>query len=319
MPGATIVPIIISSDKTHLTTFGNKTAYPVYLIIGNLPKEIRRKPSRHGYILLGYLPTTKLSHIKNKSRRRRRALANLFHKCMKRILEPMVEAGKSGMSVTSADGKVCRGHPILACYVSDYQEQVLVTGTRTGDCCTCGCENCNLGDCAHCSGPRDMDAVRCILYKRNSDPAAFKKACREAGLKPIAHPFWENLPYTNIFSTITPDILHQLYQGVIKHVVSWITLALGAEEIDARCARLPPQHDMRIFLKGISGLSRVTGKEHGQIASFMLGLVVDAKLPGNVLPFLLVSAIRAILDFLYLAQYPLHTSETLALLKDALH
>ncbi|KAJ7796041.1 hypothetical protein B0H13DRAFT_2392831 [Mycena leptocephala] len=39
-PGATIIPIIISSDKTQLTVFGNKTAYPVYMTLGNIPKEI---------------------------------------------------------------------------------------------------------------------------------------------------------------------------------------------------------------------------------------------------------------------------------------
>ncbi|KAK1226388.1 hypothetical protein PQX77_010633, partial [Marasmius sp. AFHP31] len=51
-PGATIIPIIISSDKTQLTVFGNKTAYPVYVSIGNIPKEIRRKTSRGAYLLL---------------------------------------------------------------------------------------------------------------------------------------------------------------------------------------------------------------------------------------------------------------------------
>ncbi|RPD72984.1 hypothetical protein L226DRAFT_524416 [Lentinus tigrinus ALCF2SS1-7] len=39
-PGATIIPIIISSDKTQLTVFGSKTAYPVYMTIGNLPKDL---------------------------------------------------------------------------------------------------------------------------------------------------------------------------------------------------------------------------------------------------------------------------------------
>ncbi|KAI0348786.1 hypothetical protein OH77DRAFT_1440804, partial [Trametes cingulata] len=38
-PGVTIIPIIISSDKTQLTVFGSKTAYPVYMTIGNLPKD----------------------------------------------------------------------------------------------------------------------------------------------------------------------------------------------------------------------------------------------------------------------------------------
>ncbi|KAH7904457.1 hypothetical protein BJ138DRAFT_993077, partial [Hygrophoropsis aurantiaca] len=39
--GATIIPIIISSDKTQVTMFRNKSAYPVYMTIGNIPKEIR--------------------------------------------------------------------------------------------------------------------------------------------------------------------------------------------------------------------------------------------------------------------------------------
>ena len=64
-PGATIIPVIISSDKTQITLFRNKSAYPVYLTIGNLPKSIRRKPSRQGQILLAYLPCTCLLHITN--------------------------------------------------------------------------------------------------------------------------------------------------------------------------------------------------------------------------------------------------------------
>jgi hypothetical protein len=39
--GATVIPLIISSDKTQLTTFRGKTAYPVYMTIGNIPKNIR--------------------------------------------------------------------------------------------------------------------------------------------------------------------------------------------------------------------------------------------------------------------------------------
>ena len=52
-PGATIVPLIISPDKTQLTVFGGKMAYLVYMTIGNLPKEIRRKPSQSAQILVG--------------------------------------------------------------------------------------------------------------------------------------------------------------------------------------------------------------------------------------------------------------------------
>ncbi|KAH7904360.1 hypothetical protein BJ138DRAFT_1238613 [Hygrophoropsis aurantiaca] len=74
-PGATIIPIILSSDKTQVTMFRNKSAYPIYMTIGNIPKDIRRKPSRHAQILLAYLPTTRLDHITNQAASANRQVA----------------------------------------------------------------------------------------------------------------------------------------------------------------------------------------------------------------------------------------------------
>ena len=60
-PGATIAPVILASDKTQLSTFsGDKQAWPVYLTIGNIHKEVHRKPSERAVVLLGYLPIAKL-------------------------------------------------------------------------------------------------------------------------------------------------------------------------------------------------------------------------------------------------------------------
>ena len=39
--GATIVPVILATNKMQLTTFsGDKQAWPVYLTIGNIDKKI---------------------------------------------------------------------------------------------------------------------------------------------------------------------------------------------------------------------------------------------------------------------------------------
>ncbi|THU75446.1 hypothetical protein K435DRAFT_880805 [Dendrothele bispora CBS 962.96] len=75
---------------------------------------------------------------------------------------------------------------------------------------------------------------------------AWVEKCEAVNVKPVQHPFWENLPYTNIFASITPDILHQMYQGVMKHLIAWLTEICGADEIDARVRRLPPNHTIRI-------------------------------------------------------------------------
>ena len=66
-PGASIIPVIISSDHTQVTLFWNRTAYLIYMTIGNLPKAIRCEPLQQGQILLAYLLTSKLKFITNKS------------------------------------------------------------------------------------------------------------------------------------------------------------------------------------------------------------------------------------------------------------
>ena len=49
-----------------------------------------------------------------------------------------------------------------------------------------------------------------------------------------------------------------------------------------------------------------------------MGLIIDIPLEGGFSTVRLIKAVRALLDFLYLAQYPVHTDNTLVLLQDAL-
>ncbi|KAN0134109.1 hypothetical protein V8E53_008046 [Lactarius tabidus] len=128
--GATVIPVIISSDKTLLTHFCRKAAYPAYLTIGNVLKEIRWKPSHHVQMLIGYLPTTKLKGLANKAAQHR-ALANIFHSCMHTILAPIAMSGETGVAMMSSDRIWHWCHPIFAVFIGDFPEQSLVTCTYT--------------------------------------------------------------------------------------------------------------------------------------------------------------------------------------------
>ena len=315
-PGATIIPIIVSSDKTQLTLFRGKTAYPIYLTIGNIPKDIRRKPSRQAQILIGYIPTTKLERMTNKAGRRR-TLANLFHACMRDVLAPIGSYGETGVHMMSGDGIWRRCHPILAAFVGDYPEQALVTCTYNGHCPKCTVPAGQLGD--FLLFPRRVQDTALDTYiLADGDVRAFHHACREARLKPIYHPFWETLPLVDIFLSITPDILHQLLQGVMKHLIGWLITVFGPREIDARCRAMPPNHKILLFTKGITTLSRVSGHEHKKMCAILLGLIVDLQVPDRQDSSRIIKAVRALLDFLYLAQYECHTSDTINQLQDSL-
>jgi Plavaka transposase len=280
------------------------------MTIGNIPKHIRRKPSRQAQVLLAYIPTAKLDHIQNKAARRR-TQANLFHACMSYILNPLEDYGVNGFRVTGGDGAVRSVHPIFSNYVGDYPEQILVTAVKTGECPECPAPRNELGNPESVGNPRELGQILEALDSISQGPTAFANACRKAGIKPIQRPFWKNLPFVNVYRSITPDILHQLYQGVLKHVIGWLRTICGDAEIDARCRRLPPNHNIHLFLKGICHLSRITGTEHDQICRFLLGIIIDICLPNNRSPATLVKAIRGLLDFLSLARYPVHTAHTL--------
>jgi hypothetical protein len=234
---------------------------------------------------------------------------------MAKVLKPLESAGASGVEMASGDGIVRRCHPLLAAFVGDYPEQCLVTCTK--HCPKCPIPKDELGE--DTSLPvRSLPPIFEALSAVDDGPTAYANACKEAGIKPVIHPFWENLPYVHIYRSITPDILHQLYQGVIKHVVSWISETFGPAEIDARCRRLPPNHNVRIFLKGITTLSRVSGKEHADMCKILLGVIIGMRTLHGTSAVRVVRAVRSILDFLYIAQFPSQSEETLDLLTSSL-
>ncbi|KAG6824370.1 hypothetical protein H0H92_007076, partial [Tricholoma furcatifolium] len=307
--GATVVPVILSSDKTSLTAFsGDKQAYPIYMGIGTTPHETRRQSSAHAMILLGYIPVTKLECFSEK--RRSAELHQLFHDCMQIILEPLIAAGTDGVRMRCADGYYRMVHPIVAAYVADYPEQCLVVGCKENACPICIVQPKQRGDPIY-SVPRDPEKTLRTLAQQSHGraPPAFVNE----SLRPIK-PFWRNLPHCNIFTCITPDILHQLHKGVFKdHVVSWASDAIGggSDEVDRRFRAMSPHSTLRHFKKGITLTTQWTGTEHKNMEKVFLGVLANATDPK------VIRAVRGVLDFIYYASFEVHTEESLAHLDGA--
>ncbi|KAA1479270.1 hypothetical protein DENSPDRAFT_789011, partial [Dentipellis sp. KUC8613] len=75
---------------------------------------------------------------------------------------------------------------------------------------------------------------------------------------------------------------------------------------------VPPSYGVRHFHNGFSALSQVSGKERKQMAGILLGCLVGA------VPQSALVAVRSLLDFIYIAQYPTHDDTTLQYLQDSL-
>ncbi|KAJ6605116.1 hypothetical protein B0H10DRAFT_1957239 [Mycena sp. CBHHK59/15] len=139
---------------------GDKTAWPVYLTIGNIAKDTRDA-------------TCSVAKYR------------LFHYCMGLIMASLADMGNNGVEMTCADGLLRKVHPILAAYIADYPEQCLVACCMENWCPICKVVPDDRG--VHSPHPkRDMDEslqyIHCFgTEQRNTQ---FKAEFNTLGLRP---------------------------------------------------------------------------------------------------------------------------------------
>lgn len=260
-------------------------------------------------VLIGYIPVTKLDCFTKK--RRSAEAYQLFHDCMNRLLEPLRAAGKDGVDMVCADGFIRRIFPILAAYIADYPEQCLICCCKENTCPECAVDAKKRGEYLVHAMLRDVKTTLAALDAKargESSEDFVKQNLR------LVNPFWRDLPHCDIFSCMTPDLLHQLHKGVFKdHIVSWASQAMKGtdDEMDERFKTMSIHPTLRHFKKGISLTSQWTGTEHKNMEKVFLGVLAGATDPQVIL------AVRGVLDFIYYAHFESHSDESLAKLDAA--
>ncbi|KAJ6577620.1 hypothetical protein B0H19DRAFT_1207980 [Mycena capillaripes] len=273
--------IIISSDKTQLSQFsGDKTAWPVYLTVGNISKDVRRQPFAHATVLIRYLPMSKLTCFTDDTR----SLASY--------------PGMEGVEMVCADGFVRRVFPILAAYVANYPEQCLVACCKENRCPQCCMDPKERG--------KNLTKKKTLAALQDHKNHKYSPTFEADGLREVYTPFWADLPHSDIFALFTPDLLHQLHKGVFKdHLVKWCTEIVGAAELDARFKAMNVFAGLCHFKKGISSVTQWTGAEHKEMQHVFLGVLAGA------ISAWVLTVVKALIDFICYAQLQSHTVHTL--------
>ncbi|KAG8728742.1 hypothetical protein FRC10_004611, partial [Ceratobasidium sp. 414] len=290
----TIAPLIVASDKTKMTKLsGNKSAYPVYLTIGNISKTYRRQATKHATAIIGYLPIDNFKDVPSKVLRTR-LRGELIHAAMASLMQPLEQAGREGVEMWCADGRLRRVYPLLAAFVGDWPEQcdmACVTGS--------GCPKClkwrgGRGD--ERKAPARTRVSTLLAIDRYLETGR-KAALEGLGLKPW-WPWWANLPGAEFANCVAPDLLHQLHKGLFKgHAMRWIQRKLGKRVVDERYMSMPRAWGLHHFKRGISTVEQWTGCEAKEMMKMFVPLIAeDRSIHDDVAAF-----IRALLDFSYIA------------------
>ncbi|KAH7335923.1 hypothetical protein B0J17DRAFT_729859 [Rhizoctonia solani] len=274
----TLVPLIIATDQTCLSIMcGGQKAYPVYVLFGNLDKSWRRKPSKHGMYLLGYLPVDAFEDVLDDNQRKL-LKADLVHRAMEKILEPLRVVSADGIDLWCPDG--CKRHiyPRVAAYTADWPEQNLQCCTTEGGCPICKTTYKKRGPLEDEADLREreetLNALRTYIRTKNEAHLDLLR------LKPV-WPWWGDIPDVNLSACLTPDLLHQTYQGLFRHLVRWMRKIVGEDILDEQFAAMPQTEGLARFKKGISAInsSRWTGRESKQLLAQFLPVVVATLSP----------------------------------------
>ncbi|KAJ3555947.1 hypothetical protein NM688_g2296 [Phlebia brevispora] len=305
--GAKPVCFIVYSDKTHLSSLGSETGYPVMARILNLDVDIRNGYGPAGGQVIGWLPKIE----EEETEKGKPAFINLkrgmWHACYRKILELLLSAAKTGHMWKCGDNKERWLFPVILLLTADYEEQTTMLLTRG---------NNGLFPCPVCLIPHDKqhnldlfwprrntEEAKAIVQNYNLSSTVKNQLLKNLGLRDVENVFWE-FPRMNPHESVCFDRLHfnhiDLFGdhlwGVLNDLLEDGDRSMCAA-VDRQASLLPRWRNLNHFSK----ISVIFAAHH---------VVTEEACP---LGFLLLCCIRAYLEHdMYLAM-EVHTEETIAL------
>ncbi|KAG8731303.1 hypothetical protein FRC10_001905, partial [Ceratobasidium sp. 414] len=317
--GTTIGGVVFASDKTSLTTHGGDVAaHAVYMTLANIDNETRMKESLSAWILVALIPVSKwtatMADNPGLTKSAKSELAGvlnrrLFHRCMSVITRSLRRV--TPHEVVDPDGCIRLVLYVLWAYVADLEEQLVISGLGSRCCPHCLTQGTDLGDqgCRHERTSNtilaDIQAVTNTMTRLHSGPdletaTEFLTESKKYGLCGVKHPFWATIPGVDISKVLSIDLLHGFYKCFYDHIFKWNLTGLKPDELDARLRSQIQLPGDRVFSKGASHLSQVTGKEHRDLLRTHVATVANGPNGGNSK---VTVATRALADCIYLARY----------------
>jgi hypothetical protein len=165
--GATLLGVILSSDKTHITQVGNRQAHPLLISLANISADVRRKGSMNSYLLLALLPVPKFTHP---NKRLRGILADrLLHQVISTVVKPLKKAAEPGCMMSDPLGNLKHCFTLLIAYITDTPEQHVIMCVTSNASAVSMAVFAQFGDPIRCA-PHTASKTRrqLILVKRKT-------------------------------------------------------------------------------------------------------------------------------------------------------
>lgn len=315
-PGATLLGTVLSSDKTNISIMtGDRMAHPVLISLVNISANVRMKSANYAFALLALLPIPKFLE-KNK---KVRGILNdrLRHACLNFVLAPLKLTATVGIMMSDPLEQARWCFTPLAAYIADTQEAIMLATVAGKTSHLTMASYKEMGDLfRHPPQTATMTLTQRHLIQNNLSTGdgleAYYAEAMKKHLNGVDAPFWRDWPGAEPSKFLTLEPLHHWHKAFWDHNAKWCIRAVGSEEIDFWFSIIPYRVGYRQFKEGISNLKQVTGREHRDVERYMVAVIAGAVSPK------FLTAIRAMMDFCYLAQAPVISDDDCIAIDNAL-
>ncbi|KAG1717174.1 hypothetical protein EDB19DRAFT_1900504 [Suillus lakei] len=286
LEGATVVPIIAASDKTPVTRHtGGLEMHPSFLTIRNIQANVHMKAMSHVWRCTAFMPI--LTFIVN-SDFQTLLWVHLWHKCMDLVC-------CVGEYMVDPLAKICCCFTPLISHIAVLPEQLMIT-----------CIMKNLSPVTTATHKEFGDETPHPPRNESDTYALIQQLCnrsKKLHLSGVHLPYWRNWRCSNPTRFLTPEILHTLHKFFFNHILKWIKQIMG-HELDVWFKSHHKHTGVHHFSGGVS--------HHRDIQRTIVLTLWGITSPG------FIRVVQAMIDFIYLAQNPLHTESSIASMTQAL-
>ncbi|KAG1906695.1 uncharacterized protein F5891DRAFT_1182102 [Suillus fuscotomentosus] len=226
--GATIVPIVLASDKTPVTRHtGGLEMHPTFLTIANIRSDIRMKATAHTWSCIAYMPIPQfICNPKFSSLLQ----ARVWHRCMDIVCVNLKEAAAVGASMVDPLGLLRYGFTPLVAYTADLPKQQMVSCVSKNTSPVTLAIQSQFGD-RKLYEPRDSQGTLRTLEElgQRIDPwkvQEFQEAAKASHLSGVQLPFWRDWRFADPVIFLAPELLHTCHK-----IFSLITSSSGVRKL----------------------------------------------------------------------------------------
>ncbi len=239
----------------------------------------------------------------------------LYHVCMDIITESLKQCSHTPIMLTDANGDKRLVRTILFVHLADLPEQLLISCCHGGASPISYARHSEFGSGQKKparTGIGTVQAIRKLRMKvKPSNILQYERAAGRIGMNGVVKPFWRNWKFADPSTFLAPDALHQWHKFFGEHIMKWARKLLGDNEIDRRYMCLQKHIQHRHFSNGFTSFGQHTCREHRDLEASFIAVIADhPKITPDIM-----KALRAVLDFIFLAQLEKHTTTTIQQLR----